>query len=339
MKYSDHGFRPLYKSFCIYPLNSVIREALHDQPGIEEAEGVMVYGFVDHKAGNSVELIALTRKMDDVRYSFIKLTDAARYFIRVESIADEEFQFIDRKDSPMYEPFQSKVDILAPFDISDEMQKARSLSFLDEFRYKFNFDDVKVILQKEGLKDEGVWVKIESVDNGTFIGTLLNEPKQAFGVSKGSLITFIVNERKDKKKTLISDLNPNKSYNPEELDGGKILKEALRAFGENKNQIKLYEILEILKVSTVFVPQAKKGVEILTSKHKSFYPVFSGVTEMWQYENDITKKEMPFSEVIKKATANEKLSGIVVNAFSDSFIIPRSMFELLEKTESDHDSE
>ena len=335
MKYSDHGFRPLYKNFCVFPLNSVIRKALEDQPGIDEAEGVMVYGYVDHKAGNTVELIALTRKMDDVRQSFIKLTDSARYFIRMESIMDEEFRYIDHGKSPMYEPFKSKVDILAPFDENEDVAKSRAMPFLDEFRFEKNFDDVKVILYKEGLKLEGVWVKIEALGKGTFSGTLLNKPTQDFGVSLGSPITFIINEDMNGKKSLIADLNEKKEYTAEELADGKILKKALEEFNKDKNKIRLYDVLEILKKSTVYVPHSKKGVEILTSKHKSFYPAFSDSIEMWEYDDDIIKKTMPFSDVVKKATSNSKADGIVVNAFSDSFIIPRSMFELMDGIDSD----
>lgn len=334
MKYADCGFRPLYKNFCIFPLNSIIRKALEDHPGIDEAEGVMVYGYVDHEAGNTVELVALTKKMDDVRQSFIKLTDSARYFIRIESIKDEEFQYVDHGNSPMYEPFKSKIDLLAPYDVNENLAKSRAFAFLDEFRYEKNFDDVKIVLYKEGLRPEGVWAKIESLDNGSFIGTLLNEPNQDFGVSMGDPVAFIMNENKDKEKSLVADLTPHREYTAEELADGKILKKVITEFNENQNKLKLYEILEILKNSTVYAPYSKKGVEVLTSKHKTFFPAFSSQTEMWQYENDIVKTEMPFSEVIKKAAGNNKYDGIVVNAFSDSFVIPRNMFEMLDGMKS-----
>ena len=99
MKYIDQGFRPLYKNFCIFPMNDVIRNALDGEKGIDEAEGVMVYGYVDHEAGNTVEFVALTKRIDDEKYTFIKLPDDARFFARVENLAEEEFEFVDYGNS------------------------------------------------------------------------------------------------------------------------------------------------------------------------------------------------------------------------------------------------
>lgn len=330
MKYIDQGFRPLYKNFCIFPMNDVIRNALDGEKGIEEAEGVMVYGYVDHEAGNTVEFVALTKRIDDEKYTSIKLPDDARFFARVENLAEEEFEFVDYGNSHLYERFKYKINRLAFYDVNENVLKSRKMTFLDELRYENNFDDVKVILCKEGLNPEGVWVKIESLGKGTIIGTLMNEPSQDFGVSAGSLIEFIVNEDKDKQKSLIADLTEVKKYSAEELKDGKILKNALEAFNKDKNKFKLYAVLEILRDSQVVVPHNKKGVEYLMSGNNTFYPVFSDSIEMWQCENDIQKLEAPFLDVVKKAKKDKSLAGIVVNAYSDAVVIPKSMFGLLE---------
>lgn len=330
MKYKDYGFRPLYKNFCIFPLNSVIRNALDGEPGIEDADGVMVYGYVDHVEGNTVEFIALTKHIDDEKYTFIKLTDAARFFARMENLADEEFEFADYGQSHLLEQFKSKIDRLAQYDVNEDIVKSRTFSFLDEFRYINSFDDVKVVLHKDGLKLEGVWVKIESLKEGTIIGTVMNKPKQNFGVTTGSTISFIVNEDGDNKRTLISDLTERKSYSAEELADGKILKKALKTFKKDKNKFNFYAILEILKDSKVLIPQTKKGVEYLMAEKKLYFPIFSESLEMWQCEDGVQKVEISFIDAIKRAKKDKKLSGLVLNAYSDSIVIPRPLFEMLE---------
>lgn len=333
MKYRDHGFRPLYKNFCIFPMNDVIQRALGGEKGIEDADGVMVYGYVDHEAGNTVEFVALTKYIDDEKYSSINLPDDARFFARVENLAEEEFQFVDYGNSHLYERFKYKIDRLALYDVNEKVAKSRTMTFLDEFRYENNFDDVKVILYKEGLELEGVWAKIESFEKGTFVATLMNEPEQDFGVAAGSQIGFIVNEDKNKERSLIADLTVGKKYSKEELEDGKILKNALESFKNDKNKFKFYAILEILKDSKVYVPQTKKGVEYMMSDNRTYYPVFSDTIEMWQCENGIQKVEMSFKEAVKKAKKDKKISGIVVNVYSDAFVIPKTMFELLEGME------
>lgn len=334
MKYAEKGFRPLYKNFCIYPLNPIIKEALKDQKGIEEAEGVMVYGYVDHQAGNTVELIALTKKNDDKSYSFIRLEDSARFFIRIESIMREEFEFVDFGNGHLAEQFKRKLVKLIKYDQNDYLIKSRCMIFLDEFRHEKNFDDVKVILYKEGLEIEGVWVRVEALDKGVIMGTLLNDPAQDFGVKTGSPISFVVNEGKDKKRTLVADLTPRKTYKAKELEDGKLLKDAIVAFNDEKNKFKMFTVLEILRDSTVFVPYNKNGVEILSAKNKKYFPAFSNSIEMWELDEDIIKKPMPFMEVIAKAKTKSNIEGIVVNAFSESFFVPVSMFEVIEGLES-----
>lgn len=334
MKYKDYGFRPLYKNFCVFPINDVIKKALEGEKGIDEADGVMVYGYVDHVAGNSIELVALTKREEGDKYSFIKLPDDARFFARVEHLAGEEFEFAAPGNSHLYEKFKFKIDRLALYDVNEDVAKSREMTFLDEFRYENSFDDVKVILHKDGLQLEGVWVKIEKLGKGIITGTLMNEPKQDFGVTTGSPIAFLVNEGKDKNRSLVSDLTLRRKYTAKELADGKILKGALEAFKEDKNKFKLYAILEMLRDSKVLVPETKKGIEILTAENRSYFPVFTESMEMWQCEDGITKTEMTFMEAVKKAKKNKKVSGIVVNGYSDGFAIPRSMFDIFEDMNS-----
>jgi len=331
MKYTDHGFRPLYKNFCIYPLNSVLKEVLKDQKGIEEANGVLVYGYVDHAEGNKVELIALAKSTDNEKYAFsASLPEDERFSVNLEDIIDEEFFFANYGNSAMAEQFKAKIAPLSQYE-EEAIAESRKMTFLDEFRYDKNFDVVKVVLMKEGLGLEGVWVSIEALGEGVLMGTLLNDPTQDFGVKGGMPIAFIVHEDKEKKRNLVANLTPRSNYTAEDLADGKMLKNALVAFEKSKNQYKLFTILEILRDSKVVVPYNKNGVEILTSKDgRNFFPVFSDMIETWILDDSLTKKEMTFMEALEKAKNKKNLTGIVVNAYSDSFNIPKSMYELIE---------
>lgn len=331
MKYVDNGFRPLYKNFCIYPLNDKLKDLLKDQNGVDEAEGVMVYGYVDHIAGNILELLAFTKNIDGEKYTFLQFDKNIRCFVRVSELLDEEFTFVDYGNSHLYEMFKDKLKMLDEYEKDEQLVKSRSFPFLDEFRYAENFDDVKVILYRDDFKLEGVWVKIEELGKGIFKGTLLNDPKQDFGVKTGDPIAFIVNESEDKSKQLVADLTPSRKLKARELADGKLLKEALIAFNGNKNQFKHYAVLELLRDSKVEVPYTKQGPDLLYADYKYYFPVFSNISEMKKYGKNIFKTNMPFTDVLKKAEMySEKIEGIVVNPFTESFLIPKSMFKVIE---------
>lgn len=335
MKYTDNGFRPLYKNFCIYPLNDKLREFLDGQNGIADAEGVLVYGFVDHVEGNAVELLAFTQNIEDNSYKFLQLDDRGRYFVRIPALMDKQFTFADYGSSHLSEMFKDKLEALKQYDANEELVKSRSFSFLDEFRHEENFDDVKVILYKEGLELEGVWVKIEGIGEGAFKGTLRNDPEQDFGVKSGDPIAFVVNENADKSKQLVADCTPRRKLKAKDLADGKKLKAALTTFNNNKNKFQLFNVLELLRDSKVEVPYTKQGPDLLYADYKYYFPVFSNSNEMKKYGKDIFKTNMSFVEAIDKAEKySEKIEGIVVNPFSDSFVIKKQMFDMIKDIES-----
>lgn len=331
MKYTDYGFRPLYKNFNMYPLNEALKKVLAGQPGLQEAEGAMVYGYVDHEVGNMLEILALTKREDEEKFSYLNLVGDARLTISIEELIDEEFEFVEYGNGHLYDKFSDKIERLSSYDVSESVAKSRTFKFLDEFRYEKNFDDVQVILFKDGLKLEGAWVRIEELGKGVIMGTLLNEPEQDFGVKLGTPIVFIVNETADKKKQLVADFTPHKKLKREDLADGKMLKDAVASFNADKNKVKFFVVLELLRDSDVIVPYIKKEISTVSSNNKSYLPVFTSLLDMWEYNEGVTKITMPFLEAIKKARkSNKRLDGIVLNAFTDSVVIPKSMFELIE---------
>ena len=63
--------------------------------------------------------------------------------------------------------------MLHGYDAPEEVEKTRSMTFLDASRDESCIDDVLVYLVKDGLKPEGCWVRISgtrrSLDHGNSI--------------------------------------------------------------------------------------------------------------------------------------------------------------------------
>ena len=75
--------------------------------------------------------------------------------------------------------------------------------------------------------------------------------------------------------------------------------------------------------------------DILQNGDAFFFPVFTSAEEMGEYGDHFSKVEKHFLETIVLARNNEKdVTGIVINAFSEPFVVNKELFELIEGMES-----
>lgn len=165
----------------------------------------------------------------------------------------------------------------------------------------------------------------------------------------------------------------NGALTPELLEGGSFLKKAVEICKKNRTYRNMFSLLRILRDSWVWIPcsavlseedykrmeetikaaDAGEGLgslvgqnltmhdevrlvpDILISGDLYFFPVFTSVDEMGEYGEHFSKIEKHFLEAVNLAKNNEKqVSGIVINAFSDPFIIDKELFDIIGKMES-----
>ncbi len=80
---------------------------------------------------------------------------------------------------------------------------------------------------------------------------------------------------------------------------------------------------------TRFVP------DILQNEGQFFFPVFSTAEAMGEYGEDFSKVQKHILEVISLARNNEKeLKGIVLNAFSEPFVLDKELWDVVERMKS-----
>lgn len=58
LKYSEVGFRAFYHRFVLVPLNDRLRKTAAFFPGVDKADYVLTYGYIDHTAGMTMEILA-----------------------------------------------------------------------------------------------------------------------------------------------------------------------------------------------------------------------------------------------------------------------------------------
>lgn len=149
--------------------------------------------------------------------------------------------------------------------------------------------------------------------------------------------------------------------NPETLQNGNVLLYLKHSFIEKKSGEAMLPLLCCLRDSQVIVPMnaiisdedinslmgAKKG-DILTNKNdirlkpdilqngKQFlFPMFSNEGEMPEdYASRFSSINMNVVDCIKMAKSYKKVSGIVLDAFTDPVILPYSIADMILEIES-----
>ncbi len=161
---------------------------------------------------------------------------------------------------------------------------------------------------------------------------------------------------------------PEEPITQELLEDGSYLKRAIGICNRNRTQLNVLKLFRILRDSSVWVPcnailsdadyERWTGIvkdalenggpdsivgkevvskdqvlfvpDILKNGDSFFFPVFTSEEEMGDYGNDFSKVGSHFLEAANLARNNEKdVAGIVINAFSEPFVIPKEMFDMI----------
>lgn len=360
LNYTETGFRAIYNNFIVYPLNKELKTLVKDYPDASKANCILTYGYIDSEAGLTLDIIACGKHRKDGFIFYDAPTDI-RTIIRMESLIQHDFYYIDDENHQLCDKYEEKIEMLEAYNVNEEVENTRTMEFLDSSRNEFFPDDVLVHLVKDGLEYEGCWVRITGLGNDYLIGTLLNEPNQNFGYHINDTIAFFGQETKDHNVILISDMNPSKTLTQEDLEDGTLLKDAIRKFNNDRNQDNFIDVLELLRDSYIWIPchvvMEDEDIEkllnsdtgdVLTSEEDIrlipdilennghyYFPVFTTMEDMGEYGYQFSKIEKHFLESIMLAKNNERdISGIVINAFSESFILDKDLFDLIETSKS-----
>ncbi len=195
MNLSDIGFRGLYHNFIILQLTERLKSVANDFPGAKNAECALVYGYIDHTAGLTLEILALGNKSGS-DFHFENGNNNIRSFIRIGAVKDCVFYSADSNEEYVSR-YVEKIEMLKGYMPSEDIEKIRDMEFLDSCRSAEYPDDVSVYLIKEGCKPEGCWIRVEKIDEPGLAGILLNEPDQNIGCHKGDMVRFYVQQLKD----------------------------------------------------------------------------------------------------------------------------------------------
>ncbi len=166
---------------------------------------------------------------------------------------------------------------------------------------------------------------------------------------------------------------PDDTITPELLEDGSFLKRATEICNRNRTRLNMIRLLKILRDSWVWIPcsailsdadyaalekvikdaEQNDGLGSLVGKTLSnqdnirmvpdilqngedyYFPVFTSAEEMGSYGQGFSKIQKHFLEAANLARNNErKVKGIVINAFSEPFIVPCELFDMVAEMTS-----
>ena len=369
MKYSETGFRSLYKRFAVFELNESLMNCLEGFPRKDEANCVIVYGYIDHEAGMTLELLC-AGKQNGKELEMFDGDDERRAVARIEGVKDLEFTVLG-DDEWLTQKHSKKIEMLSGYSVNEEIETSRSFTFLDGCRHEFFPDDIMVVILKDDFEPEGCWVNIFGLGERCFIGRVLSEPNQDFGCHIGDEIKFYAQKQDDDSVMCFSDGTPLNRCSAEDLEDGQMLRDAVAKFKEEQNEINLYRLLNLLRDSYVWVPctavmdeqdeaKLQKMFEdaggdtdkiigetfttsesvrlipdILQNGDEFFFPIFSSAEEMGEYGEHFSKVQKHMLEAMALAQNNEKnISGMVLDAFSGQFVINTDLIKLIWEMQS-----
>jgi len=285
MKYSEVGFRAVYKQFCAFPLSDSILSVAKDFPGMEYANYVLCYGYMDREAGLTLELLAAGLR-EDHSFKFADTAPDIKAMVRIGEVSEEEFYIIDDPDGSLSERYAQKLDMLKYYEVSEEIVESRELTEED--------------LEDGTLLEDAVRVFRDNRNEGTFFEVI-----QLLRDSYVWIPCSMVLSERDKKKW--DDIITSSEDDLDSLIGMTL---------SNEDEVRM-------------VP------DILQSGEDFFFPIFSTPEAMGEYGNGFSQVQKHLPEALVLAKNNERdVRGIVLNAFTEDFVVDRELFDAFDKLKS-----
>ena len=166
---------------------------------------------------------------------------------------------------------------------------------------------------------------------------------------------------------------PDDALTVDLLEDGSFLKKAIEICNRNRTQMNMLKLMKILRDSWVWVPcnavmsetdndavlkmiqeaeesggldklvgkaitnqdQIRMVPDILQNGEEFFFPVFSTAEDMGKYGESFSKVQRHFLEAVNLARNNEKkVTGIVINAFTEPFVMPMELLDIIAEMDS-----
>ena len=195
MKVYEMSFRDMNQKMV--EIHGVKMVKLLEKMGLklDHLYGALMYGYIDHNAGFTFEIMALETKKQNIEYRIVPIGVSCK--IPRFDVQEMNIEILDNVNVDL---FQDKIDIVAKTtQISKELEELRLYKELDPSRHLEYPDDVMVYFLEEGKEPEACWIRLEGMQDGKMYGTVLTALHQDFGVKEKDTVYFGMTQMEDDK--------------------------------------------------------------------------------------------------------------------------------------------
>ena len=316
-----NSFRDIYNKTFILKLTKDEQNNLINK----DKEYCLCFGYIDSDTG----LMALLLNEAEIKNGNIEIgCPLSGKHLHIEDIGTREIIAcsIDKTKHRQ---------LIDKYKAVKSVEETRIMDFIDNLRKPDHPDIIRVVLLREGLKEETVWAKITDLlpVQGFIICSMLEEPYQNFGYHEGSSIG-VYGKEKDGAVTLYCNMNPLLQIPREKLEDGSLLRAAIDDFYEHEDDEHIFKVMALLRDSNLYVYYSSEIDEVafMQSGNDRYIGVFTEKPK--ECDGFIIKKE-PVVDLIKTAIRlNKIINGIVVDPYGQPFEIPEMLFEMILNAQS-----
>lgn len=154
----------------------------------QDDNSMLIYGYIDHTAGLSFELMCAACVFEDGSVAFEPASKDTTFKFRYGSFQGDVEQFTDKA---LLAPYIDKAKTInAGYKYKDSIMQIRDIVKLDPSRAPGYPDDILVFFYKDGYRGEGIWCRVEDLDmeRRKIQMRMLNQPNAPFGKNLGDII-------------------------------------------------------------------------------------------------------------------------------------------------------
>ena len=178
------NFRTMADHFLLVNDIDVKTKMIIKQSGFrirQDDNAMLVYGYIDHEAGLSYELLCAACVFNDDDVSLEPTNRTTSFKFRYGSFQGDLVPF--KNESQLYPYLERAQMIKDGYKVSEEILAIRAIQELDSSRAPGYPDDVVLMFFKEGYRNEGIWCRTEGANTESHLVQMkmLNEPMGPFG--------------------------------------------------------------------------------------------------------------------------------------------------------------
>jgi hypothetical protein len=195
---NDSNFRELHRNLVVLKGDWIIKDLKNHIDFPESCDSILTFCYIDEDAGMTFDLLCMYNYSKDEHYEIDN--KHLRQIYRKEAVNECEMKiFLDKnyKNEKFLKYINDTINI---YENNEKLNFTRKMEDIDHLREKNYPDDILVIIYKENINPEAIWVRLAEVKDGILFGKLLNEPNSDFGIHFNDIIS--INFYKDEENII-----------------------------------------------------------------------------------------------------------------------------------------